>query len=128
MYGNAAEPFPTRAAKPKAKPAPAKNSGAKKTVPVIKPKIIPPSKPAKSTKPAVKPDPKPAPKPVAADVAVKPAPLPDERALGRAKSLNEKIITAETYCDQINPPIKGPLPKGIVLMPGRPDLMSCVKN
>jgi hypothetical protein len=123
MYGNVVEYLPASSApKPKAKPAPVKKNSTKKIVRAAKPKVIPVSKPVKSIKPA--------PKPVVVDIVAEPtlAPVPDERALGIAKSLKEEIVTAETYCDQVNPPIRGALPKDVILMPGRPDLMSCVKN
>jgi hypothetical protein len=44
-----------------------------------------------------------------------------------AKTLNERIDT-DSYCLRINPPVLGPMPKGFVLMPGREDMMSCVRR
>jgi hypothetical protein len=34
----------------------------------------------------------------------------------------------EDFCTQFNPPVKGKLPKGLILMRGAPQSMSCVKN
>jgi hypothetical protein len=120
------KPKPVRAAAPVAKKSNPKE--ATKTKPVSKPKakkIIRQAAPV-IAEPAPQPEPvivAPAPEPVVAQ-----KPVPDAKAQNIARFLNEKIITEESYCTQFNPAVKGRLPKGIVLMPGRPDLMSCVKN
>lgn len=131
MYGKYDPSQPGVKPKPQviraAAPVP-KKSNAKEAA---KPKPV--AKPAPVVKPAppkVEPQPVQAPPPPPPPVVKAPAPkpVPDEKANNIAKSLNEKIVTEESYCTQINPPVLGQLPKGIVLMPGRTDLMSCVKN
>ncbi|MDR0726749.1 MAG: hypothetical protein LBF37_01665 [Rickettsiales bacterium] len=133
--GVKAKPQPVRVAAPAPKKSNAKELAKPK--PVVKPKHT-----AKPIAPVVaKPEPKveqtPPPAPVIPVIeepkpVVKahpaPKPVPAVPAQNIAKSLNEKIVTEESYCTEINPAVKGQLPKGIVLMTGRPDLMSCVKN
>lgn len=53
--------------------------------------------------------------------------VPTPLAQNIAKSLTDSV-DVDSYCGQINSPVKGPLPRGIVLMPGRTDLMSCVQQ
>lgn len=108
---------PPEPVKPKLVPV----APAPKPEPQPKPTPVPALQPA--TQPIEKPkvEPVPAPKPV-----MKPA-VPDKNAQNIAKTLNS-TVDVDSYCTSINPPVKGPLPKGIVLMPGRTDMMSCVKN
>lgn len=138
MYGKYDPNQPGIKPQPKPQPvrvaAPAPKTSESKEV--VKPKPVAP-KPKPQPKPQPKPkvesvvvavipvesEPAPAPKPVAK------APVqPSVPAQNIAKSINEKFITEESYCTEINPPVLGPLPKGLVLMPGRTDMMSCVRN
>jgi hypothetical protein len=112
---------PVRARAPLFVPAPKKAALQEPAGPKNKAK----PKPAKAPPPVRPPDPKPV---KAAPAAARMLPVPDEKARRIAGSLGEKIITEESYCTRINPPVMGPLPKGLVLMAGRPDRMSCVKN
>jgi hypothetical protein len=52
--------------------------------------------------------------------------LPDSKAAAIASSLAAGFIDVESWCIRISPPVRGPMPRGFVLMPGRPDLMCCV--
>ncbi|MDR0741363.1 MAG: hypothetical protein LBF28_01155 [Rickettsiales bacterium] len=108
------KPEPTRAKKSNVKKA-AKAKYAAKPKPraAVATKFAPESEPAVGSRPV-------------AEAVVHVA--PDEKAQSIADSLNEKIVTEESYCTQINPPVKGPLPKGLILMPGRPDLICCVRR
>lgn len=36
-------------------------------------------------------------------------------------------VDVDAFCEKIRPRPRGPLPDGLILMPGRPDLMCCVK-
>ncbi len=108
----------TAAIKPKPEPA------VEQPVPVVvKPELVPI---VTAPKPMAKPEPVPEVKPVATS---KPEPiLPDSKAQNIVSKLNEKPFNVDTYCTTVNPAVTGKLPPGLVLMPGRPDQMSCVKN
>ena len=126
---------------PEPKPEPAKVAAAPKPKPVAKPVPKPKkevvTKPVVAKKPATpKPVSEPTPVsvptppvviPVTEPLVVKPKPLPDPNAKNIARTLNTRV-DVDSYCTQINPPILGPLPPGLVLMPGRTDLMSCVSK
>ncbi len=133
MYGKYAtdsdvekiKPTPIRAAAPKPKAGDAKH-------PVLAKKVM--KKPVKlSETPVIQPDQKQSemPAPIVVKPTIKPEPQPAEaapQAKDIADSLNNKPFDVDQYCTKINPPVLGPLPPGLVLMPGRPDQMSCVKN
>ena len=108
VAGKTKQPVKAAPVKPKAKPA-------VKLAPV--PKLEEPKRiePIECTPPP--PVAKPEPKQV----------TPDPKAKNIVSSLNNNF-NIDSYCQQINPPIMGPLPKGLVLMPGRTDLMSCVQK
>jgi len=57
----------------------------------------------------------------------RPNPQPDKTAVGIADKLGNKL-DVESYCTTRRAPYSGPLPDGIILMPGRTDLMSCVER
>ena len=60
-------------------------------------------------------------------VAVAVVPVPSQDALDIATQAANKKDT-ESFCTQIKHQGRGNLPDGIIMMPGRPDLMSCVSN
>lgn len=121
LYGPQSAPAPKKAnAKKIAKPKPLKSKSVKSKPAALA--LIAKAESVEVPSPAsIAPDCAPA-----AAAAARPA--PDAQAQNIAKLAREKIVTEESYCTQINPAVKGPLPKGIVLMRGRPDLMNCVKN
>lgn len=53
-----------------------------------------------------------------------PVPSEEARAIAAA-AVTEDAPSIESFCTQRRPRHRGKLPDGIVLMPGRPDLMSC---
>lgn len=53
--------------------------------------------------------------------------IPGEFATGIATAASYKY-DVNSYCTQTKPVYTGNLPDGIILMPGRPDLMSCVEK
>lgn len=59
--------------------------------------------------------------------AVVAVPRPSQDAIDIAVHAANKTDT-ESFCTQIKRQGKGNLPDGIIMMPGRPDLMSCVSN
>ncbi len=59
--------------------------------------------------------------------APRPAPQADKSAVGIADKLGYKL-DVESYCTIRRAPYSGPLPDGIILMPGRTDLMSCIER
>lgn len=103
------------AKKPVSKPAPAPIKPVKPTAEKMQVVWV---EPIEDTMPTPKPQPKPTPvKPVKAT----------EPARNIAHTLNT-AVDVDSYCTEINPAVKGPMPKGLILMSGRPDQMSCVKN
>ncbi len=55
---------------------------------------------------------------------VKPSPI----ATAIAAAAAENVVEVDSFCTQRKPLYKGALPDGLVLMPGRPDLMSCTTD
>lgn len=132
MYGKY-DPSSPGVKKPAPKPQPVRAAAPKPVTPAVaQPKPVTTPKPM-----APKPKPKPTPAPVivaAAPVVVsEPAPVQKPKPKPKPAPQAQEIATSvsnpfdiDSYCTQINPPVMGPLPKGLVLMPGRPDQMSCV--
>lgn len=52
-------------------------------------------------------------------------PVASQHAVDIAARVADKI-DIESFCTQVKPQGRGNLPDGIIMMPGRPDLMSCV--
>ncbi|MDR1361261.1 MAG: hypothetical protein LBJ18_03050 [Rickettsiales bacterium] len=110
--------------------------------PAAKPKQPVAAKPAAKPKPKLKPVPKAVPvaapvievaEPAAAPEPVKVQPqekaAPDAKAQNIARVLNDTIISEDSFCTRVSPaPVLGKLPRGLVLMPGRPDQMNCVRK
>lgn len=59
--------------------------------------------------------------------APRPAPVADESATSIAGQLQYKL-DVDSYCTSRGRGAGGNLPDGIILMPGRPDLMSCMER
>ena len=115
-------------------PAPAAAAPVRSSAPAVpaaKPK--PKSAPAATPKPAAKSQP--APFPAAVPVATaEPKPKPTPKPAPMAKPVATNIASAtramcpDEFCTEINNPVKGALPDGLVLMAGAPDKMCCVKK
>lgn len=58
-------------------------------------------------------------------VAEKKMPTPSVEAVAIASAAVSEVPSIDTFCTQRGVQRKGNLPDGVVLMPGRPDLMSC---
>ncbi|MDE5615964.1 MAG: hypothetical protein K2I81_03980 [Alphaproteobacteria bacterium] len=61
-------------------------------------------------------------------VPAKKAPMPSAEALAIAAAAVEDVPSLDAFCTHHGTISKGTRPEGIVLMPGRPDLMSCVEK
>lgn len=129
------KPAPVRTAAPVAtsgKPKPVTKAKPVKPKPVVKPAVA-----VKVTEEKVKPvavapvekkidAPVPSEQPIIAKE--KAVPKPRNPGVDVIASTLQTAIDIDSFCEQINPPVKGPLPAGLVLMPGRPDRMSCVQK
>lgn len=129
------KPAPVRTAAPVAKsgkPKPVVKAKAVKPKPVEKPVVAVKSTDVKEKPVAVAPvaDKVDVPAPVVEPVVVKEKPVqkPHNPGVDVITTTLQTAVDIDSFCEQINPPVKGPLPKGLVLMPGRPDRMSCVQR
>lgn len=141
MYGNVpSHPVAIRAGAIKNTPAAKHPIKAKKTKAVQKKKSVKKSKSVsaqKATKVAKQlPMPKQteiieevaAPEKVVEKAPVTPtAPVASRVAIDIASSVATKV-DVDSFCTQVKTQGKGNLPDGIIMMPGRPDLMSCTTN
>lgn len=121
-------PKPVRAAAV-SKPAPVKKSAPK---PIAAKTAATPKEKHPVKIAAVKPAPKgpaaPISDSVATTVPVVPNPVatPARQAAVRHIAAVNRGFNIDDYCTEHNPPVKGKLPDGLVLMNGAPDKMSCV--
>lgn len=129
---------PKQAAKKKTSTAP--KPQVKK--PALVKKQVPASAPTKPSQLMSAPDVVAAPTSVAHGVVVvtsgAPSPTPQVRAVRPRIPVGPKYargiarhvrngVDVDAFCEKIRPRPRGPLPDGLILMPGRPDLMCCVK-
>ena len=122
LYGYGDEPY--------AKSTPPQQVAvARKAAPAATPAVKPAPKPTPKPKPAAKPTPKPV--PVAAPVVVaesKPKPAPAPKPVATNIAAATRAMCPDEFCTEINNPVRGALPDGLVLMAGAPDKMCCVKR
>jgi len=104
------KPKKALAKKGKKKAVPARTAAADKKVSETQtPKILPPTE-----------------IPVQHNVVVKPRPAsPSPEAVAIAAAA-ESRFDVDSYCTRRGPYVRGKMPDGFILMPGRPDMMSCV--
>lgn len=133
MYGDA----------PISRPAPVRAGTTQKVAaakhPVKSKKVAPKKKKKVKTKPVIKQaavsssvEKEKLPEPVVvavvpAPVDTKSEPVPSPVATAIAEHAADKI-DIESFCTHVRPQGNANLPDGIILMPGRPDLMSCVDS